>query len=175
MVIGHTVLVSTTPPLQPPEVPSGPVGDRPAGTGGPAARIATVVPFPQRPDTIEHPDPAGEGDDGEPDADESAGVADHRDWAWVQEWRDGGEPTPWAPGLAVAAFATLVVGIAVVVLSDGLAENTVVAVLVNLLVAAGLVPAIWLSRELPVLRWIGLGAAVGVLGGWVVAIGMVSG
>ncbi|TKV62302.1 DUF2537 domain-containing protein [Nakamurella flava] len=67
----------------------------------------------------------------------------------------------------------LVVGIAIVVLSDGLSGNPVVAVLVNLLVAAGLVPAIWLSRELPVLRWIGLGAAVGVVAGWITAIGMV--
>lgn len=131
-------------------------------------RSATVVPFP----TTFSPAVATEADD-EPDAtEESVAPADHRDWAWVEEWRTGDEPTPWAYGLAVALFAALVVAIAVVVLSAGLAGNPVVAVLVNLVVAAGLVPAIWLSRELPVLRWIGVGAALGVLVGWVAAVGL---
>lgn len=118
-------------------------------------------------------DPAALPDDdetGDPDA-----PADHRDWAWVEEWRAGNEPTPWAWGLAVAAFTALLVAIAIVVLSSGLSANPVVAVVINLLVAAGLVPAIWLSRELPVLRWIGLGAAIGVVGGWVAAVSMLAG
>lgn len=179
MVIRHTVLVSTTPP--PPESPAGVVG-RVAGEAADSdletpTRAATVVPFPRRSGQptsdvnaaiADHDDATDDAEDGE-----SPDVVEHRDWAWVEEWREGQEPTPWAPGLAVAAFATLIVGIAVVVLSDGLSSNAVVAVLVNLLVAAGLIPAIWLSRELPVLRWIGLGAAVGVVGGWIVAIGMV--
>lgn len=169
-VVGHTVLVSITPPPLPPEDPAVSVAGVPAAAGPPP--VGTVLPFPRRADATVSTDaesPSGEDDDGT--ADDTPG--DHRDWAWVEEWRDGREPTPWAPGLAVAAFAMLVVGIAIVVLSDGLSGNPVVAVLVNLLVAAGLVPAIWLSRELPVLRWIGLGAAVGVVAGWITAIGMV--
>lgn len=151
------------------------------------ARSGNVLPFPARftPAPDEEPDVDG-AEDAEPGqrtaapgggpgglpGDDVDVDADHRDWAWVEEWRAGNEPTPWAAGLALAAFAALVVGIAIVVLSSGLSANPVIAVVVNLLVAAGLVPAIWLSRELPVLRWIGLGAAVGVLGGWVAAISM---
>ncbi|WP_240757529.1 DUF2537 domain-containing protein [Nakamurella flava] len=163
--------MSITPPPLPPEGPATAAFGGSAADESPA-RSGTVVPFPRRADATVIPDaegPTDEDDDGT--ADDTPG--DHRDWAWVEEWRDGREPTPWAPGLAVAAFAMLVVGIAIVVLSDGLSGNPVVAVLVNLLVAAGLVPAIWLSRELPVLRWIGLGAAVGVVAGWITAIGMV--
>ena len=95
---------------------------------------------------------------------------EREDWAWVQEWRAGGEPTPWATGLALAAFSALVVGVAIWVLSAGLADRPIFAVAVNLLVAAGLAPAMWLSRELPVLRWIAAGALVGVAVGWVSAL-----
>ena len=99
--------------------------------------------------------------------------ADHserEDWVWVQEWQAGQEPTPWATGIALAVFSALIVGVAVWVLSAGLADRPVIAVLVNLLVAAGLTPAIWLSRGLPVLRWIAAGAAAGIIIGWVCAI-----
>jgi len=94
------------------------------------------------------------------------------DWAWVEEWRAGREPLPWASGLALAAFSALLVGVAVWVLSAGLAARPVLAVGVNILVAAGLAPAMWLSRGLPVLRWIALGCAVGVLVGWISALMM---
>jgi Protein of unknown function (DUF2537) len=100
-------------------------------------------------------------------ADEST---DRADWVWVQEWRAGREPTPWATGLGLTAFSALVVGVAVWVLSAGLADRPIVAVLVNLLVAGGLAPAIWLSRELPVLRWIAAGATIGVVAGWITAV-----
>lgn len=92
------------------------------------------------------------------------------DWAWVEEWRAGNEPTPWATGLVLTVFAALVVGVAVWVLAAGLSDRPVVAVLVNLLVAGGLAPAIWLSRGLPVLRWIGAGAAAGIVIGWISAL-----
>lgn len=101
---------------------------------------------------------------------ERAERAEREDWAWVQEWRAGQEPTPWATGIALAVFSALIVGVAVWVLSAGLADRPVIAVLVNLLVAAGLTPAIWLSRGLPVLRWIAAGAAAGIVIGWVSAI-----
>lgn len=94
------------------------------------------------------------------------------DWPWVAEWRAGGEPTPWATGLPVTAFFALVVGVAVWVLSAGLADRPIVAVLVNLLVVGGLAPAMWLSKDLPVLRWIAAGALVGIVGGWIAALMM---
>lgn len=106
----------------------------------------------------------GEPDDGEPD--DGAGP----DWAWVEEWRESGEPPAWAPGITVAAFTALVVGMAVFVLSEGLADIPWLAVTANVLVAAGLTPALWLSRRLPVLRWIAAGAAVGLIVGWIGAL-----
>jgi hypothetical protein len=111
---------------------------------------------------------AGSGDPARSaDAAESAGRAD---WAWVEEWRAGNEPTPWATGLVLTVFSALVVGVAVWVLAAGLSDRPVVAVLVNLLVAGGLAPAIWLSRGLPVLRWMGAGAAAGIVIGWIAAL-----
>lgn len=92
------------------------------------------------------------------------------DWAWVEEWRRGREPVPWGPGLTVAAFSAALVGVAIWVLSAGLQGRPVLAVVVNLLVAGGLVPAMWLSRGLPVLRWIALGCGVGVAVGWIAAL-----
>jgi hypothetical protein len=94
------------------------------------------------------------------------------DWPWVVEWRAGGESTPWATGVALAVFAALVVGVAVWVLSAGLADRPIVALLVNLLVAGGLAPAMWLSKDLPVLRWIAAGTLVGIVGGWIAALMM---
>ena len=109
----------------------------------------------------------------EPTAD-SAGQGQREEWAWVREWRDGDEPTPWATGVPLAVFAALVVGVAIWVLSAGLADRPIVAVLVNLLVAAGLAPAMWLSRGLPVLRWVAAGAAAGIVIGWISAMTMLS-
>jgi hypothetical protein len=97
-------------------------------------------------------------------------LPEREDWAWVQEWRAGAEPAPWATGLTLTLFSALIVGVAVWVLSAGLADRPVVAVAVNLLVAGGLAPAMWLSRELPVLRWIGAGALIGVVVGWACAL-----
>jgi len=104
---------------------------------------------------------------GEPDDTENEPV---RDWAWVEEWRESGEPPAWAPGVAVAVFTGLVVGMAVLVLSKGLASMPWLAVSSNVLVALGLAPALWLSRHLPVLRWISAGAAAGVLIAWIGAL-----
>lgn len=89
-----------------------------------------------------------------------------RDWAWVEEWREGREPMPWGPGLAIAGFTAFLVASAVYVLSTGLSSRPLVAIGVNVVVVAGLCPALWLSRGLPVLRWIAGGAAAGVLVAW---------
>ena len=91
---------------------------------------------------------------------------DEGDWAWVEEWRESGEPVPWGPGLTVAGFTLILVASAVYVLSSGLSDRPIVGIAVNLLVAAGLGPALWLSRGLPVLRWIAAGAVAGVLAAW---------
>ena len=107
------------------------------------------------------PIPGGGTDDGRPG-----------DWAWVEEWRAGREPVPWASGLGLAGFSALLVGVAVWVLSAGLAGSPALAIGVNVLVAGGLAPAMWLSRGLPVLRWIALGCAIGVLAGWYCALTM---
>ncbi len=88
----------------------------------------------------------------------------------MAEWRAAPEPTPWATGLVLTAFSALVVAVAVWVLCAGLADRPIVAVLVNVLVAGGLAPAIWLSRNLPVLRWIAAGALVGIAAGWISAL-----
>jgi hypothetical protein len=118
-------------------------------------------------------------DDASPDAaavhpgfddDDTADAPHDRDWAWVEEWRASGESPAWAPGLTLAGFIALVVGLAVYVLSTGLADIPWLAVSANVLVAAGLAPALWLSRHLPVLRWISGGAAVGVVLGWIAAL-----
>ncbi len=106
--------------------------------------------------------------DAEPDAEDDEREA--QDWAWVAEWRESAEQTPWATGLPLAAFAALLTAVAVWVLSAGLADRPVLAVVLNLLVAGGLVPAMWLCRALPVLRWFAAGAAVGVVGGWAAAL-----
>lgn len=89
-----------------------------------------------------------------------------RDWQWVEEWRTEGEKPAWGPGLAVAGFVAAVVAVAVIVLTQGVADAPVLAVVINLVIAAGMTPALWLSRTIPVLRFLAGGAAVGLLIGW---------
>ncbi len=92
------------------------------------------------------------------------------DWAWVQEWRLSDEPPAWSAGVAIAVFAMLVVASAVFVLSVGLGDMPWLAVAANVVVAAGLAPALWLCRSLPVLRFLAGGAAVGIVIGWIAAL-----
>jgi hypothetical protein len=80
-------------------------------------------------------------------------------------------PTPWATGLAVAAFFAVLVGIADVVLSQAFAEAFgLLWVPANLLVGLGLAPSLYLLRRTPFWRWPALGAAVGLLAAWVVLL-----
>jgi Protein of unknown function (DUF2537) len=77
------------------------------------------------------------------------------------------EPTPWATGLTVSAAAAVIVGIALLSLSQALEPNgRGVVVLANLLVAAGLAPSLWLTRNTPVWRWIAHGTAAGITLTW---------
>ena len=73
------------------------------------------------------------------------------------------EPTPWATGLTVTALTAVIVGIALLSLSLGLATvGTWPVVLANLLVAAGLAPSLWIARATPIWRWVAYGAATGI-------------
>ncbi|MGH3692619.1 MAG: DUF2537 domain-containing protein [Pseudonocardiaceae bacterium] len=78
-----------------------------------------------------------------------------------------GEPTPWATGLIVSAMVAVIVGIGLLSLSQALAPTgRGLVVLVNLLVAAGLAPSIWLARATPIWRWLAYGAAAGITLTW---------
>lgn len=81
------------------------------------------------------------------------------------------QTTPWATGLTVAAFVAAVSGTAIVVLSLGLIRvHPAVAVVLNLIAVGGLAPTVWGWRRTPVLRWLALGAGLGVAGAWLVLV-----
>ena len=78
------------------------------------------------------------------------------------------EPTPWATGLAVSTVTAVLAAVTVFALSIGLAGvSRWLAVLGNLLMAAGLAPSLWFARSLPVWRWVAFGVAAGVPLAWV--------
>ena len=129
------------------------------------AATETISPPQSGPGPIDPLDPAGPVSAGAESDQQEA-----RDWPWVEEWRAGGERTPWAPGVTVATFFAILIGAAVFVLCAGLADRPVVDVAVNVIVAGGLAPAVWLSRGLPVLRWFALGAVVGAVAAWLAAL-----
>lgn len=77
------------------------------------------------------------------------------------------EETPWATGLTVSAIIGAIVAICLVVVSVGLARvSPLLATAVNLAVAAGFAPSIWLGRRVPVWRWVALGTAAGIGLAW---------
>ena len=83
------------------------------------------------------------------------------------------ESTPWATGLTVAGFVAAATGVAVVVLSMGLIRvHPMLAVGLNVVAAGGLAPTLWGWRHTPVLRWLVLGAGVGVAGAWLTLVAM---
>lgn len=83
------------------------------------------------------------------------------------------EPTPWATGLTVAAFAAAVIGAAVVVLSMGLVRvHPLLAAGLNLVAVGGLAPTVWGWRKTPVVRWLALGAGVGVSVAWIALLAL---
>jgi Protein of unknown function (DUF2537) len=83
------------------------------------------------------------------------------------------ESTPWATGLTVAGFVAAVTAVAVVVLSLGLIRvHLMLAVGLNLVAVGGLAPTLWGWRYTPVLRWLVLGAGVGVAGAWLALLAM---
>ncbi|OBY33579.1 DUF2537 domain-containing protein [Mycolicibacter kumamotonensis] len=85
------------------------------------------------------------------------------------------QTTPWATGLIVAAFVAAVSGTAIAVLSLGLMRvHPAVAVALNLIAVGGLAPTVWGWRRTPVLRWLALGAGLGVAGAWLVLLVLVA-
>jgi Protein of unknown function (DUF2537) len=83
------------------------------------------------------------------------------------------ESTPWAMGLTVAGFVAAATAVAVAVLSLGLIRvHPMLAVGLNVVAAGGLGPTLWGWRHTPVLRWLVLGAGVGVTGAWLALVAM---
>lgn len=77
------------------------------------------------------------------------------------------EPTPWGTGSTLAAMSALVVVVALLVLTRGVAAvSGVLALVANVVVVGGLAPSAWLVRDRPVWRWVALGAAVGTALAW---------
>ena len=76
-------------------------------------------------------------------------------------------PTPWGAGLTVSAIVAALVTVILVAVTQGLGDVSVVlAVLVNLGVAAGFAPSIWLGRNVPIWRWVAYGTAAGIAVSW---------
>ena len=83
------------------------------------------------------------------------------------------DSTPWGTGLTVAAFAALITGAAIVVLSMGLSRvHPLLVVGLNVVAVGGLAPTVWGWRQRPVIRWFVLGSGVGVAVGWLALIGL---
>jgi hypothetical protein len=75
--------------------------------------------------------------------------------------------------LTVAGFVATVTGVAIVVLSLGLIRvHPLLAVGLNVVAVGGLAPTLWGWRRKPVLRWLVLGAGVGVAIAWVALLGL---
>lgn len=78
------------------------------------------------------------------------------------------EPTPWATGLTITAAFAIVVAIADITLSRAFAEAFGLLWLpANLLVGAGIAPALWLVRHTPFWRWPAYGVVAGMVIAWV--------
>ncbi|MHA6802216.1 DUF2537 domain-containing protein [Salinifilum ghardaiensis] len=78
-----------------------------------------------------------------------------------------GEPVPWGPGLFVSLVLGAIVTVVLVVVSRGLADvSAALAVIVNLAVAAGFAPSVWVGSGVPTWRWVAWGTGGGVLAAW---------
>jgi Protein of unknown function (DUF2537) len=84
------------------------------------------------------------------------------------------DSTPWGTGLTVAGFVAAVLAAAIVVLGLGLTRvHPLLAIGLNMVAVGGLAPTVWGWRHRPVWRWFVLGAAVGVVVGWVTLLATV--
>lgn len=84
-----------------------------------------------------------------------------------RRWERVAEPTPWGTGVAVSGFVAVLVVLAVVSISLGLAEtSSFLSVGANVLIGVGLAPSVWLARQVPIWRWVAFGVAAGILLAW---------
>lgn len=80
-------------------------------------------------------------------------------------------PTPWATGLTISVVVAAIVAIILSVVSQGLADvSGFLAVFVNIAIAAGFAPSIWLGRNVPVWRWVAFGTAAGLVASWIAGL-----
>jgi hypothetical protein len=83
------------------------------------------------------------------------------------------DSTPWGTGLAVAAFVAAFTAGAIVVLSLGMTRvHPLVSIGLNVIAVGGLAPTLWGWRGKPVRRWFVLGAAAGVVIGWIAMLAL---
>ncbi|MGF6887351.1 hypothetical protein ABIA39_005860 [Nocardia sp. GAS34] len=77
------------------------------------------------------------------------------------------EPTPWAPGIAVAALVAALTAAAVYSFGAALAQvHWALSVAVNVIAVGGATPTAWRWRSIPVVRWVLAGATVGIALAW---------
>lgn len=151
----------------------GRTGGQQADGGEPADPGADPMAFAPVPTGWEQADDGGPADpDGGPTtvltvAHDSGRRHRRRDWDWVEEWRAEKSAPAWGPGIAVGIFVALIVAVALIVLTSGVSDSPVLAIVFNVVIAAGMAPALWLCRSLPVLRFLAAGAAAGILFGWI--------
>ncbi len=80
-------------------------------------------------------------------------------------------PTPWGTGLTISLIVAVIVAVTLAVVSQGLADvSGALAVFVNIAIAAGFAPSIWLGRNVPVWRWVAFGTAAGLVVSWITGI-----
>lgn len=71
------------------------------------------------------------------------------------------------PALVVACFAAALSAVAVIACGAAMiAVHPLLALVVNVVVVAGVAPTVWQWRAVPVWRWVVYGAAAGVVVGW---------
>lgn len=80
--------------------------------------------------------------------------------------------TPWGTGLVVSAFLAVFMFVVVYTLAETLATEvgTTGAFVGVTLVTGGVAPSLWLGRRVPVVRWIVLGATIGIGLAWISAL-----
>lgn len=94
------------------------------------------------------------------------------EWAFVRAWRAQPESVPWPQGLTLAGMITLISAVGTWVLGSGFVARPYLAIILLLVVTGGLAPALYLSRNMPVLRFIAGGVAAGLLLGWIAVLGL---
>lgn len=78
------------------------------------------------------------------------------------------EPTPWAPGIAVAVMVTALTAAAVYSFGAALAQvHWALSVAVNLIAVGGAAPTAWRWRAIPVIRWVLAGVTTGIALAWI--------